>query len=357
MHICFIIGEMNFSGAEKVLSIVANELSIREHEISIILLKDKYGSVNKYDNYTTYGVNITNANRISRIFRRLSNIRKMVCEISPDVIVSFGYVCNVNSISSLFNVKIPLIVCERNDPKFDPRKFMQKFSRWILYRFASGYVFQTERIKKYFDKSIQKRAVVIPNPIIDTGIRWNIDKCKKSIITVARLDDFQKDQVVMFKAFKEFSKTNPEYTLDVYGDGPDKQTYISIIHELEMEGKIILHGKSANPLQEVQNSEIFLLTSKFEGMPNALMEALSIGIPSVSTDCGGGGAAELCNMVDAGIIVPVGDITAISTALDDLSHDDEKKSRFSNNSVRINNVLSKDVVTVKWENFLQTFLK
>ena len=355
-HICFVIGAMNYSGAEKVLSIIASELAVKKYRVSVILLEDEVGAVRSENSITTYGAKAT-GNKISRILNRWKNIRNVVKQLSPDVVVSFGSVCNVNTIPAMFGVSIPLVVCERNDPVYDPRKQSEKFTRWILYRFAKGYVFQTERIRDYFSNSIRKKSAVIPNPIIDSGIRWSIDACEKSIATVARLDDFQKDHRVMFQAFAKFSDINPDYTLDIYGDGPDRKLYEKLIEEMGMQGKIVLHGKSHRPLESIRTSEVFLLTSKFEGMPNALMEALSIGMPCVSTDCGGGGAAELCLMANSGSIVPIGDTTAISDALCELVQDRRKKVEYSDRAVVINDLLSKERIVLKWEDYLSKLVK
>lgn len=355
-HICFVIGAMNYSGAEKVLSIVANEFAAKRYRVSVILLEDEVGSVRSENGITTYGAKAT-GNKISRILTRWKNIRNVIKQLSPDVVVSFGSVCNVNTIPAMFGVSIPLVVCERNDPVYDPRKQSERFIRLILYRFATGYVFQTERIRDYFSNSIRKKSTVIANPISDSGIRWNINGCEKSIATVARLDDFQKDHYVMFDAFKKYSRKHPEYSLHMYGDGPDKNKYKKVIAEMKMSDKIILHGKSISPLVDIKKSEVFLLTSRFEGMPNALMEALSIGMPCVSTDCGGGGAAELCSLVDSGSIVPVGDAAAIANALCELVEDRSKEIQYSKNAVAINNLLSKEEVVLKWEKYLSKLTK
>lgn len=355
-HICFVIGAMNYSGADKVLSIIASEFAKKGYRVSVILLEDEVGSVRSENGITTYGTKAT-GNKINRILKRWKNIRNVVKQLSPDVVVSFGSVCNVNTIPAMFGVSIPLVVCERNDPVYDPRKQSEKFVRWILYRFASGYVFQTERIKDYFAKSIGKRAAVIANPVIDSGIRWDINNTKKSIATVARLDNFQKDHCIMFKAFAKFLKTNPGYTLDIYGDGSDRKLYKKIIEEMGMQGKIVLHGKSLKPLESIRTSEVFLLTSKYEGMPNALMEALSIGMPCVSTDCGGGGAAELCAMTNSGEIVDVGDVEAIAEALSHLVNDNQLKIVFSKNALCINQLCAKEKIAKKWETYLLRFQK
>ena len=355
MHICFIIGAMNYSGAEKVLTIISRELYDKENKVSIILLDKKKCEFEDVDGINICGVKETGS-RINRIVHRWRNIREKIKQIKPDIIVSFGFVCNVNSVPALIGVKYPLILCERNDPVFDPRRVNERLSRWLLYRFADGYVFQTEKIKSYFSNKIQKKAVIIENPIVQTNIKWDSCIHSKSIATVARLDNFQKDHIVMFNAFKNFLKEFPEYTLEVYGDGPDRKQYEKVIASMGLGKKVILHGKINDTYKEIANSEIFLFTSRYEGMPNALMEALSIGMPCVSTDCGGGGAKALFDITQSGILVPVGDVGAISQALTRLVEDDELKSELSRKALQINVCLDNRRICKKWETFLKAMI-
>ena len=355
MKICFIIGSMSFSGAEKVLSILMKELHSKGNEVYVILLNQDKNIIGNEDGIITYGAKATGG-KIGRVLSRWKNIRKNVKTINPEIVVSFGSVCNVNMLPALIGVNVKKVVCERNDPKHDPRKKSEKLIRKITYPLADGYVFQTEEIKKYFSNKIQYKSVVIPNPIIDSGIRWNKQECKKSVITVARLDDYQKDQIVMFKAFMKFSEIESGYTLDVYGDGPDKEQYQKFINENGLEEKIILHGKSNNPLHEIAKSEIFLLTSKYEGMPNALMEAMSIGIPCVSTDCGGGGAKALFSMVEEGLIAKVGDEKDIAMKLKEMVDNEKKYIEISDNLIKINEILSPEKISVKWTEFFKQMI-
>ncbi len=355
MKICFIIGSMKFSGAEKVLSIIAKGLLKKGNEVSVILLEQDYSIISNEDGIVTYGAK-AQGNKFKRLFNRWSCIRKNIKKINPNVVISFGSVCNVNMLASLFFIKIPKIICERNDPNFDPRKKNEKFNRWLLYRFANGYIFQTEVIKNYFSKKIQSKSSVIPNPIIDCDIKWDLAQCNQSIATVARLDNFQKDHITMFNAFKEFSKEYPLYKLNVYGDGPDKESYIEYIKKNNMENKIILHGKVSEPLKNIVKSEVFLLTSKYEGMPNALMEAMSIGMPCISTDCGGGGAKALFDMTNFGILVSVGDVDAIVLALKKLINNISLKKKFSKQALEINRILKKERICEKWEIYLKKII-
>lgn len=350
MHICFVIGAMNFSGAEKVLTIISQNLAMMGEDVSVILLEKESG-FEKQNGIKLYGAK-SNGNKIRRILSRWKNIRGIVKEIKPDIVVSFGYVCNVNTIPSLLGVHIPIVLCERNDPEYDPRKKTERLSRQVLYPLANGYVFQTEKIRDFFSRAIQSKSAIIANPVPKVNMQWSFDNSTNCISTVARLDDFQKDHKTMFEAFSIFSKKHPEYILDVYGDGPDKENYLKQIHDAGMDEKIVLHGKVSNPLEKILQSKIFLLTSRFEGMPNALMEAMSIGMPCVSTDCGGGGAKELFDMCDSGILTRVGDAVEIAGALDRLVNDEESMKSMGLKACAVNDLLSEKRISEKWSMYL-----
>lgn len=355
MHICFIIGALNYSGAEKVLTIVAKELYRNKNKVSVVLLEKPNGTIENIDGILTYGAKATGI-KLQRVISRWRNIRNNIKKVNPDIVVSFGSVCNTNAVPSLIGTNYPLVLCERNDPIYDPKKRSERFFRWFLYRFADGYVFQTEKIKSYFSKKIRSKAAIIENPLIRQNYMWNSSNHEKSIVTVARLDNFQKDHITMFNAFKIFHAYYPDYVLDIYGEGPDRNIYEKIISDMGLTKSIILHGKCKNPVEKLIHSEIFLLTSKYEGMPNALMEAMSIGMPCISTDCGGGGAKALFDMTDSGILVPSGDAEAIAKALIQLIHNEKLKSKIADNALRINHYLDKRRICDKWEIYLKTFV-
>lgn len=345
---------MNFSGAEKVLSLVAEGIKNNGHDVSVVLVDKKYGEKEIQKGISTYGAKSTGG-KISRIINRWKHIRYVVKEINPDVVVSFGSVCNVNTIPALAGLSYPIVVCERNDPVFDPRKNGERAIRWLLYHFADGYVFQTEKISQYFRKICKnKNTAIIPNPIVDSGIRWDVSKSEKRIVTVARLDNYQKDQITMFKAFDIFHNLHPEYTLDVFGSGPDEGKYREYLSERGWDSYILLKGKTSDPVSEIRNASMFLLTSKYEGMPNALMEALSIGIPCVSTNCGGGGAKYLMSLCEYPVeLAPVGNAEIIAKDINDAIENRDILIRMSEAGLKINTLLEKGKIVKQWIDYLE----
>lgn len=350
MRVCFVIGSMNYSGAEKVLSMIVDEIK-HLHDVHLILLEKEQGTSSKEDGVTIYGAK-TRGSRVHRILERWSSIRAVADTVRPDVVVSFGYVCNVNTLMALLGHRVPLVVCERNDPFYDPRKRMQKASRWLLYRFANGYVFQTEAIRKFFSPQIQSRSCVIPNPIEAPREKWDRAAAENKFVTVARLDDFQKDQTTMIRAFSDFVKMHPEYSLEIYGDGPSKDYYSGLIEKLNLGHCVHLMGKTENASEAIMSSRAFLLTSVFEGMPNALIEAMAAGVPCISTDCGGGGASALYEYCQGVLLVPVGDKDSLVRAMERIVGDESKAQSLSDNGLKVIDILDKKKVASQWLDYL-----
>lgn len=359
MRICFVIGALKFSGAEKVLSIIMEELARYDVEVHVILLEKDYGLPEKENGLWMHGAK-AHGSRIFRIFNRWSLIRNIVRDSKPDIIVSFGFVCNINTLASLLGSRIPIVVCERNDPEHDPREYIQKVERAVLYRLASGYVFQTQTIRNYFLSFVKRKpSLVVANPLIDPGLKWDEESAENRFITVARLDDYQKDQYMLMKAFARFHEENPSYVLEFYGDGPDRRAYELFLEQQGWSDFIKLRGRVSNPLNRMTTAKAFILSSRYEGMPNALMEAMSIGIPCISTDCGGGGAKEVFGMCMApsGILTARGDQDELTDAMCNLIQNPSMMVEMGKNARAILAKCEKGAIGKTWLNFLQTVIR
>ena len=348
MKICFVTGSLKFSGAQKIVSMLMEKLNERGHEISVIILKN-IEKAEGYDYAKQYYCAVS-GNPVSKVLKRIKKIRKIAKENRFDAIFSFNALYNIDVILALFGSREGVICCDRNDPVYDPPQLNRRIRRSLLYPFAKGFVFQTEVIKNYYGERIRKKSVVIPNFIENNYKCVAENKRRKVIATAARLDDNQKNQTMLIKGFAEFCKINNEYTLEMYGDGPDRAKYEALIKELNMEDKILLMGRVENVSERLEDVEIFVLTSKFEGMPNALIEAMATGLPCISTDCGGGGAAALIENNVNGILIEQNDIKAYVDALNRLANDESLRTEMGRNAYKINEKLNIDKIAQLWEN-------
>lgn len=281
--IVFVIGSMARGGAEKVISILANQYSKRGYQVYIMMLLRNEVGYELSDDINLIDLS-TSKSRIRSAFFRIKHLRSNIINIQPSVVISFAARINVLTLMSTLGLNIPVIVSERNDPYMDGRSKLVDILINILYPKSKKVVFQTKRSMSYFNKEIRDRGVIIPNPI-SISCTSSTTKNKK-IVNVGRYTE-QKNQALLIKAFNLISKEFPEYKLFLYGEGELRNDLQQLINNLELRDKVQLMGNILNLHDEISDSEFFVLSSEYEGLSNALLEAMMMGIPCISTDCAG----------------------------------------------------------------------
>ncbi len=237
------------------------------------------------------------------------------------------------------------IMSERNDPSRKPAKEYEDTKHSLLK--ADHVVFQSERVKQLFKDSIQAKSSIIRNPIHVTCFADRISQNR--IVTVGRYIE-QKNHVLLIRAFHVFWKSHPEYTLHLYGDGELYDELQSLIDELQLQDFVFLEGFQEDIHQHIRNAKMFVLSSDFEGMSNALMEAMMMGLPCISTSCTG--SDELLEDGETGLLVPVGDVNALSDAMGRLADDKALCSRLREQAQLQSMEFEKEKVVRAWERIL-----
>lgn len=292
MKIVFVCDTMGAGGAERVISTISNKLEALNNKVTIIMAShDIYESYYDLSKKIKLVPLLLGLKRRPRFFKRARLLRKAILEEDPDIVVSFlSHIC-IYTWVALRKTKIPFIVSERNDP--NSHSFFKKILLRIVYRKANGCVFQTSDAMKWYGDRVKFKSIIIFNPVNLTFVPNAVKNGRKEIlISVGRFYE-QKNYLFLIKAFALFSKKHPEFIYRIYGDGPLKREIENFIDENNLEGKIQLFPKSKTWHKDEFNAKLFLLGSKYEGMPNALEEALCLGIPSISIDCPIGGPKEL----------------------------------------------------------------
>ncbi len=358
MKIMFFIPGLGSGGAERVISILANSLAEKGIEIDIVsICNDKcVYNINTEINRINLDMDKFNGNKISKIIERLKRIRLITKNKKPDIIISFLSEVNIDVCFALLGIKTPIIVSERNDPKIDPKSKIKQILRKIAYMNASGYVFQTDDAQNYFSNKIKRKSKIIMNPLSENLPTVNFEEREKRIVSVGRLNN-QKNYPMTFKAFQKFSKEYPEYTLEIYGEGNLKDDLTQLIKEMNLTEKIILKGFCSNVHKEVKNAAMFVMSSDFEGMPNALIEAMAMGIPSISTDCPCGGPKMLIKDKENGLLVPVGNSQLLLEAMKYYADFPSEARKTSEKSVLIKEKLNKAEIVNQWFNYIEEIIK
>ena len=346
MNLCFFTEHLNQSGDGKNLTFILEGLSKAGHEISVVLLEEDRTPDGFEYLKKIYPVQIR-GRKTAAFKRRKALIQDIVNDNNFDAGIAFGINANIDAALSLRGTKLPLILCVRDNPEFVPNDFSKKALRKISYPFATGIIFQTEEQKAFFPKKLQARSFVIPN-FLDSlpPLPQNTQK-EHSIVSYSRLENEQKNMFMLFDAFADFAKSHPEYTLKVFGDGPDKEKCETYISEIGCDWNIKLLGEPDDVTGRIYPSEIFVLTSNYEGMPNTLLSAMSIGMPCISTDCGG--VRDLIQNGQSGVIVDKNDTKTMSEALSFLADNDEIRNRLGENARTMMQFFTAEKILPLWE--------
>lgn len=353
MRIGFVIPTMHRGGAERAMSIICNELSRKGHAIVLILTEDSEKINNELDEKIT----IVNASDESVGFVRkmphyIANIRHAIVEYNLGIVVSFIVRTNVCSIIASRIAKVPVVVSERNDPYKIPGNRFAKFIRDIVYNFADGFVFQTKYARDYFKKRIVEKSTIILNPVTDEIDRVIMpDEKEKTIISVSRLFP-QKNIPMLIKAFDKIQNLIPEYSLHIYGIGPEEGDLRNMIEKLQLSDRVFLDGMAYDIVQRIANANVFVLTSNFEGLSNALIEAMCVGTCCIATDSPTFGNRELIEDGVNGFIIPMDGIDQLAERLLKTIIDEELNRELSQKAMELRNKVNGNMISGLWEAYL-----
>lgn len=331
MKLLFMITALHYSGAPKMLTTVANWFAESGEDVTVCTYFKADANQMLHENVKFECLNIQRSgNKIKRILTQYLGIKdsiyKYVVSQKPDVFITFGDIFSTMALKKIRKAGICTVVSERADPSGDD--LISKYRRHA-FKNASGYVFQTEGAKKCFDEDIQSRGYVIPNPVNVSDVEClPYEERKKKIVSVGRFEFKQKRQDVLIKAFAKVYEKHPDYELYLYGDGEDMETANVLAQETDAKAAIFFPGAVRPAEKYIKDASILVLSSDYEGIPNAVIEAMNMKIPVISTDCSPGGARLLLGEDEFGYIVPKGDDIAMAEKINYvIEHPDEAREK------------------------------
>ena len=288
--------------------------------------------------------------------KALNKLKKIIRNGNYNIVCSF--LPDVSAMSRLasFGSKAKVVSCERGDP-FEFSSFWKFIITWT-YKKSDYCVFQLEKARDFFGSKVAKHSFVIPNPYVPVENNIPFDGERKKTIVSAGRFSLQKRFDVLIQAFAKVREAHPDYQLILYGEGDDFLVeYKRLVKHLSIEDCVRFPGYVKNVAAHIREDGIFVLSSDFEGIPNALIEAMSVGIPVVATDCTPGGPAFLTNNGERGLLVPVHNVEAMAEAINRLIEKPELAKSLSRKEVDIVDILDIDVINKKWIEIFQTIIK
>lgn len=358
MKILFYIGNLRKGGAERVVATLSNKL-VEKNEVIIITTTDEKieYSLNKSIKLFNLKNFDGNKNPLVKNIIYLKRLKDYIKDIDPDIILGFLPEPSYRLLLLKPFIKTPVIISDRNDPKVEYASLKSRTIMKTLYKKADGFVFQTEEARSYFSKKIQDKSVVIANPVDDKF--FNVNYCgenSKEFINVGRLNE-QKNQIFLIESFKEIIKKYPDYKLLIYGDGDMKEELSSYIIKNKLNDNVKLCGNVDNIENVLKDKKGFILSSKYEGMPNALMEAMAVGVPCISTDCPCGGPRELIKNNINGLLVKSNDKNELVSAMYKIIENDKMCKKIAMSAKKNMNNYSCDKIVSKWFEFMKEVYK
>lgn len=367
--IAFYIGGLCIGGAERVICNLAEYFYSEGYRVTMVT---KVRDEKEYDlnpRIRRIIADITpeeeTGSRIHNLLARINKLRRIWKEVKPDVIVSFIRKNNLMAIASAVPLGIPVVVSVRSAPERELMGFGFKTISFLLFRMAAGVVLQTREAYDFFPGYIRAKAVVLPNSInpeflkaseeLETqgdGSSTNSAR-KKKIITVGRIDD-NKNQRLLVDAYARIAMQYPDWSLELVGDGSGKKSLEEYVRTLPCKDRINFTGAVDDVAKRMSEASIFVLPSKIEGMPNALIEAMVMGMACISTDCPCGGPRDLIAADESnGVLVPVDNADAMAMALKRLITNDILRESMGDNAKKIINTLHPDAVNKQWKNYIE----
>ena len=340
MKISFITDTLSSGGSERVITVLANKLS-RNHSVEIICLRSNSSFYPVNDSVKViYASNFCGDSIIKKLFW----IKKYIP--IDHTIIAFMLPVYLFTLTAFLFTNHRIIVSERNDP--DSASLVRRIGRQVLLWRAQYVVVQTQRIAEKMPQYIHNRIRVIYNPISDSFVCGNALSTEKEdlIVSVGRLSP-QKNQTMMIDGFKRVLNVYPNYRLEIYGDGESRQGILEYISSQGLKEKVMLRGRSNDIQSVISKAKIFVLTSNYEGMSNALMEAMYVGLPVISTDLSG--ARELIINGKNGIIIPIGDVNAFAQETVSLVSDEMKMRELGGKACKIREMIDVNCIVEKWD--------
>lgn len=323
--LALVLANLDCGGTQRVVSMMANSWSAEGHDVSVVTLADRSSDFFRLDSGVRrlaiggFAPDRSTGQALRANLRLIHDLRRTIRSLNAPVVMSFIAPTNVLVILASLGLAHRIVISERNDPlrqSFGP--VWDQLRRWLYPRADVVTANSHQALAGLATYVSRQRLAFLPNPISLPAETSRQPHEHPTVLSVGRLVD-QKAHDVLIEAFAALSPRHPDWRLAILGEGPERARLHEKIASLGVESVIRLHGTVPDPFQFYRRADIFVLASRHEGTPNAVLEALGCRLPSILSDQALG-SLEL--MGDARpLIVPTGDAAALEQALERLITD------------------------------------
>ena len=346
--VMFVCQSLGNGGAERVVSVLTDELSEADYRVFILTMTKEKQVYNINENVEIVAPHKNyNAGILGKLLR-VKIFRDEIIKHKIDVVVAFSHYNAMFSVIASYGLPVRIIGSERNDPAQLKNRKILNSTRNILYKKLDCLVCQTDEAKAYFPNKIQEKTTIILNPISASIIDPYCGEKEKKIVTFCRLEP-QKNLRMLIDAFEMLYEEYPDYELNIYGEGSERENLLNYIVSKGLVNVISIKPFCKDVHQKVMKATIFALPSNYEGLSNSMIEAMALGIPTVVTDCPCGGARMVIENNKNGIMVAVDDPKAMYEAFKKIIVSPKFAKELSNNGVKIRDKLNCKKIAKQWK--------
>jgi GalNAc-alpha-(1->4)-GalNAc-alpha-(1->3)-diNAcBac-PP-undecaprenol alpha-1,4-N-acetyl-D-galactosaminyltransferase len=356
MKVTLIIYALGGGGAERVMSILANYWASHGWDITLLMIvgptKPSFYSLDPRIKIQSLGLDrkaVSLLGGISNTCQRVSVLRREIIASQPDVTISFMNSVNVYNILACWNLNIPTIVSEHTYPGANDANKIWQFLMKKFYRYADLVTVLTQNAVPFYPVEAGYQTIVMPNPIATPDPVVSTDRLlpKHSLISVGRLDP-RKGFDLLLRAFHQIHDRHPDWQLTILGEGEIRAELEQLRSELQLEDCVHLPGAVKNVPDYLHQADLFVMSSRVEGFPMALCEAMACGLPTIATDCLSG-PSDIIDCGVNGLLVPTEDVNALAAGLDALMSDPAKRQQFAQNAPQILDRFGLEQVMKLWD--------
>jgi GalNAc-alpha-(1->4)-GalNAc-alpha-(1->3)-diNAcBac-PP-undecaprenol alpha-1,4-N-acetyl-D-galactosaminyltransferase len=358
MRIALAVFSLEAGGAERVLSLMANHWSLAGHEVVVVTLESSSKDFYALDpgvHRVAHGETSSRSNVVKgslTYLRWIRWLRRSFRTVDPQVTVSFLDKMNLLVLLATMRLKFPVVVSERIDPEMQPLPAGLDLIRKPLYRRAGRVVVQTERAAAWARRFVSAdRIRVISNPVTppirDAKGKAPLRLDRPCLVAAGRLDH-QKGFDLLLQSFALTSPQHPDWSLVIFGKGPGRNDLEELRDALGLSERVEMPGVVRDLPAVLSEADLFVLSSRWEGFPNALLEAMAAGLAVVSFDCRSG-PREIITDGEDGVLVPPEDVNALARAIDRLMSDASERRRLGEHARRVGERFALDKVMAMWD--------
>lgn len=376
MKITCVISSLGGGGAERCMVDLVDRLYQRGYDVTLLTLlphvadayelppyiQRVYASIIATSTQPWYQELLVTGNlvklwrRAKRRWQILFLLRKDLLKTKPDLVISFMDVTNILVLRALVGTKIPAIVAEHTDPRFYPLAWWWKRARDLTYPLASQIIMLTEETQQWAQRRWPTAKVMaLPNPILPPppplATKPAVLSKPHNIVALGRLAPVKRLDFLI-AAFAQIAAQFPDWQLTIFGEGELRSDLEQQVVRSGLESQIKLPGRIADPMRMLPHADFLVLSSRYEGFPNAILEAMACGLPVVSVDCPSGPRAIIRHGMD-GLLVPVNDVTALGHAMADLMANPEKRHQLAARAVEVLERFSVEQIMAEWDRLIQ----